>query len=97
MLHMVVNTHLPQDCAFRGREQEEILVGAFEAFEKAAIDEEISLRGSWVNRSTHEAFMLMDAPNAHVIEAALLEAGLVGRSINRILPVVSTDDAIPDA
>jgi hypothetical protein len=95
MLHMVVNTHLPEDCAFRGAEQEEILVGAFEAFEKLAPDRQISLRGSWVNRSNHESFALMDAPNAHVIEVALLEAGLIGRSNSRILPVVSTDDAIP--
>jgi hypothetical protein len=96
MLHMVVNTHLPQDCAFRGKEQEELLVGAFDAFEKLAPDQEISVRGSWVNRSNHEAFMLLDAPNAHVIELALIEAGVIGRSSNRILPVVSTDDAIPE-
>lgn len=96
MLHMVVNTHLPEDCAFRGKEQEEILVGAFEAFQKLAPDQEISVQGSWINRSSHEAFMLVDSPNAHVIEVALLEAGLIGRSSNRILPVVSTDDAIPE-
>jgi hypothetical protein len=37
----------------------------------------------------------LDAPNARVIELALLEAGVIGRSSNRILPLVSTDDAIP--
>ena len=95
MLHMVVNTHVPEDCAFRGAEQEEILVGAFEAFEKASPDREISRLGSWINRSSHEAFVLLDAPNAHVIEVALLESGLLGRSNSRIMPVVSSDDAIP--
>lgn len=96
MLHMVVNTHLPQDCAFRGKEQEQVLVEAFERFEKAAVDKDISLRGSWINRSAHEGFVVVDAPNAHVIEVALLEAGLIGRSHSRIVPVVSTDDAIPE-
>ena len=96
MLHMVVSTHTAQDCAFRGKEQEDVLVGAFEAFEKGAPDREVSLRGSWINRSAHEAFVLMDAPNAHVIEVALLESGLLARNTTRILPVVSSDDAIPE-
>ena len=41
--------------------------------------------------------MLVDAPSAHVIETAMLDAGFVGRTHTRILPVVVADDAIqPD-
>ena len=96
MLHMVVSTHDPADCAFRGKEQEEVLVGAFEAFEKAAPDKDLTLMGSWINRSIHEAFVVIDAPNAHAIEEALLVSGLLGRSTSRILPVVEADDAAPE-
>ena len=38
--------------------------------------------------------MLVDAPNAHAIEEALLAAGLVGRTHSRVLPVVALDDAM---
>jgi len=96
MLHMVVSTHDPADCAFRGKEQEDVLVGAFEAFEKAAPDKGLSLMGAYINRSIHEAFTVIDAPNAHVIEEALLVSGLLARSTSRILPVVTADDAIPE-
>ncbi len=94
MLHMLVNTHSAEDCAFRGPEEEKLLAGAFERFESRTGD--LSIVGSWVNRASHEAFALVDAPNAHEIERALLEAGVVGRTHTRILPVVQTQDAIPD-
>ncbi|HSJ50081.1 MAG TPA: DUF3303 family protein [Actinomycetota bacterium] len=93
MLHMVVQTHSPTDCAFRGKAEEELLSGAFDVFtEKPGNDVEV--RGSWVNRSTHEVFVLAEAPNAHAIETAMLEAGLVGRTHSRILPVVAVADAL---
>ncbi len=95
MLHMVVSIHTPADCAFRGKEQEELLVGAFDAFEASAPDRDVEVKGSWVNRSIHETYALVEAPNAHAIEVALLEAGLIGRTHTRILPVVAVADAIP--
>jgi hypothetical protein len=35
----------------------------------------------------HEFFILADAPDAHVLEDAVVESGLVGRTHTRILPV----------
>jgi hypothetical protein len=54
------------------------------------------VKGSWVNRGAHEVFVLVDAPNAHVIEEALLSAGLVGRTHSRVLSVVATDEVKVD-
>ncbi|HSL11276.1 MAG TPA: DUF3303 family protein [Actinomycetota bacterium] len=93
MLHMVVNTHTPQDCAFRGSEEEKLLTEAFESLEGSGPGEGVEVRGSWVNRASHEIFVLAEAPDAHSIERALLAAGLVGRTHSRILPVIATDDA----
>ena len=44
-----------------------------------------------MNRGAHEIFVLIDASNAHVIEEALLGAGLVGRTHSRVLSVVATE------
>ncbi|CAN5520399.1 hypothetical protein BH20ACT21_BH20ACT21_24260 [soil metagenome] len=94
MLHMIVSTHNPESCAFRGKEEEEHLNQAGEVFEESAPGRGLALKGSWVNRAAHEIFMLVDAPNAHVIEEALLAAGLVGRTHSRVLPVVALEDAM---
>jgi hypothetical protein len=93
MLHMIVNTHNPESCAFRSVEDGAALAGPFERFaEKIADAHQISVQGSWVNRPAHEIYMLVDAPNAHTIEEALLEAGLVGRTHSKVLSVVATQD-----
>lgn len=94
MLHMIVNTHNAESCAFRGNEEEQALTSAFDLFGEKAGERGITLHGSWVSRAAHEVFVLADAPNAHVIEELLLGVGLVGRSHTRVLPVVSTDDAM---
>jgi uncharacterized protein with GYD domain len=94
MLHMIVNTHNPESCAFRGEEEEELLNRASEEFEASLPDSGGALQGSWVNRAAHEIFMLVEAPNSHVIEEALLAAGFVGRTHSRVMPVVALDDAM---
>ena len=93
MLHMVVNTHQPTDCAFRGEQEDALLRGAFDALESGGGDDKVELRGAWVNRAAHEIFLLAEAPDSHSIERALLTAGLVGRTHSRILPIVDAEDA----
>ena len=93
MLHMVVNTHEPTDCAFRGEREDTLLRGAFDALEGGSSEDKVELRGAWVNRAAHEIFLLAEAPDAHSIERALVTAGLVGRSHSRILPIVDVEDA----
>lgn len=96
MLHMVVNSHSPESCAFRGPDEGRILSDAFDRLEAQAAEQGATVKGSWVNRAAHEIFMLVDAPNAHVIEQALLGAGLVGRTHSRVLSVVATEDVEVD-
>lgn len=91
MLHMVVNTHNAESCAFRSDEDEKILTAGIEAFQGT---KEFALKGWWINRTAHEFFILVDAPNAHVIEDALVDAGLVGRTHSRILPVNTAKDVL---
>ncbi|HVM11867.1 MAG TPA: DUF3303 family protein [Actinomycetota bacterium] len=94
MLHMVVNTHNPESCGFRGDEENRILEEALDAFK--ATGGEVSLKGWWVHPPGHEIFMLVEAPNAHAVQGALLEAGLVGRTHSRILPVLSVEEVFGD-
>ena len=95
MLHLVLNSHSPESCAFRGEEEEKALVGAIDGLEKAAADAGIQIKGTWINRAGHEFFVLVDAPNAHVVDEALLKTGLVGRTHSRIVPVLTRDEVFP--
>lgn len=97
MLHMIVNTHNPESCAFRSPEDGAALSEPFERFADGIADKHgITIQGTWVNRLAHEIFMLAEAPNSHVIEEALLDAGLVGRTHSRVLSVVPTQDVEVD-
>ena len=97
MLHMVVNTHSPQDCPFRGGDEAALITNALDAFTTGGIANGVEVRGSWASRGAHEIFVLVDAPNAHAIETALLDAGLVGRTHSRVLPVVTVEDVLEAA
>ena len=96
MLHMVVNTHNPESCAYRGEEEDRLLTEPLKQFGSGNPDLGISLTGTWVNRASHEIFMLVDAPNGHVIEQALIATGVLGRTHSRILPVVDTQKLIEE-
>lgn len=96
MLHMVVNSHNPESCAFRGQDEGRILSDAFDRLDEQAAEQGAMVKGSWVNRGAHEIFVLVDAPNAHVIEEALLGAGLVGRTHSRVLSVMATEEVEVD-
>ena len=91
MLHMLVNTHNPESCAFRSPEDGAALSDPFDDFlDRIASRYDIEVQGTWVNRLAHEIFVLVEAPNSHVIEDAMLEAQLVGRTHTRVLSVVPT-------
>ena len=93
MLHMIVNTHNPESCAFRSPADGAALSEPFDRLmDKVAEGHGITIQGSWVNRSSHEIFILAESPDSHAIDEALLEAGLVGRTHSRVLSVVPTQE-----
>jgi len=94
MLHLVVHTHDPQDCPFRGKDAAEPMIAALEAFVAQEPDRRIEVRDAWASRGSHEIFLLIEAPDAHAVEDALLASGLVARSHSRVLPVVLLADAL---
>lgn len=99
MLYMVVNTHNPESCAFRSQEDARALMEPFDRFiTELAAPNGLAIRGSWVNRPSHESFLLLEAPSPHLIDDVLVEAGIVGRTHTRVLSVIATDDVrVPDA
>ena len=87
MLHMVINTHGADTCAFRSDENREPMVGAFRALGAAAASHGGKLENAWVNLSAHTAFLLIDAPSGHVVDEIVREAGLIGHTTTNIFSV----------
>jgi len=94
VLHMVVNTHNAESCAFRDEGNAEVLTKALDELAAAANEHGASIEGTWTNRAAHEVFVLVDAPNGHVIDEMMIGTGLVGRTHTRVVPVVPTRQAI---
>jgi hypothetical protein len=94
MLHMVVNTHGAETCAFRSDENREPMIGAFRALSAAATAHGGKMEGAWVNLSAHTAFLLIDAPNGHVVDEIIREAGLIGHTTTNIFAVNVLAEAI---
>ena len=92
MKHMVINTHNAESCAFRSEEDGKVIGGAIDAFGKSGAEFGLSIDQFWINRSAHAFFILVDAPNAHVIDEALLKAGIVGRTHTQIFPVLAMEE-----
>ncbi len=97
MLYMIVNTHNPESCAFRSESHGTALAGPLDRFlDETSISRGVKVEGSWINRPGHEFFILAESPDPHVIDEALLEAGLVGRTHTRILSVLPSQDVEVD-
>jgi len=94
VLHMIVNTHNPQDCVFRGDTESEAMRGALRRFHEVARERGIEPQGTWMSRAAHEIFLLVEAPTVHAIEEILVDAGLVGLTRSQVLPVLPAADVI---
>jgi hypothetical protein len=94
LLHMILNNHDPQDCVFRGDAESVALKGALRRFEEVAAAHDVVPQGTWMARTAHEVFALVDAPHAHAVEEALIAAGLPGLSRSRIVPIVAASEVL---
>jgi hypothetical protein len=92
MKHMIVNTHNAESCGFRSEQDGEAMGAALEGFGKAGAELGLTVDGFWIDRSAHAFSILVDAPNAHVIDEALLKSGLLSRSHSEIPPVLTMEE-----
>jgi hypothetical protein len=84
MLHMLVNTHSPDHCGFRTDEVGTVFRRGFERLGEIAKEKGATVQGTWVNTASHTIFVLLDAPNAHVIDQIVRDADLITHSESRV-------------
>ena len=72
-LHMVINRHSPDDCAFRDDTSREALMSGLDSLSVTASEQGASVEGIWLNMAAHTIFILIDAPDAHSVDRAIRE------------------------
>ena len=95
MLHMVVLTHGPDTCAAANTEYGKMARDAMDQKEVVAKKHQVTIQGAWVDPPGHVFYILADAPNAHAINALMLELQFALWNIIDIHPIVTLEEAMP--
>lgn len=51
-------------------------------------------QGGWVSKSAHLTFLVIDAPNGHALDDAIIDMGLAVWNTATIYPVITLDEAV---
>ena len=74
---MVVAKHGPETCAAAVPAILEMAMTGFQELESIAKGLGITVQGSWANMPAHEIYVVVDAPNAHVVNRLSRETKLM--------------------
>ncbi len=90
-LHMLVNTHTAENCAFRSDENREVLFGGIRSIAEVATKHGATVQGSWINRAAHKLFVLIEADNAHVIDEIVADCGWISHTDSDVYAVTDAE------
>lgn len=89
MLHMVIVRHTAESCP--GRSENEAVHPCLQAMSELLVRHDVKTVGRWADPPAHVNYLVLDAPNAHVIQAVLMESGLFGHTTTDVRPILSMD------
>ncbi len=94
MLHMVVANHGPDTCAAVVPEVTEMAKAGFQQTDEAAKKLGITVQGTWTNMTAHTMYILVDAPNAHVVSQLFRDIHLMDWNTVVVNPVLTLQEAM---
>ena len=94
MLHMIVAIHGPDTCAANVPEVRDMAVSAFQRMDEITAALSIKVQGAWANMPAHAIYIVVDAPNAHVVNQMAREAQLMNWNTVTVTPIVTLQEAI---
>ncbi len=89
MLHMVILRHSPESCP--GRPGNEAIHPCANAMQEFLDNAGVKTIGRWADPPAHVNYLVLEAPDGHVIQEALMESGLFAYTTAEIRPVMSMD------
>lgn len=97
MLHMLLATHGPDTCAAAVPEIMDMAMTGFQKMDDVAKSLGITIQGSWANMPGHVIYMVVDAPNAHVVNRLARETQLMNWNTVVVTPIITLDEAVAAA
>ena len=94
MLHMVVATHGPDTCAAVIPEVTAVAKAGFQQIGEAAEKIGITVQGMWTNMTAHTIYILVDAPNAHVVSQLFRDIHLMDWNTVVVNPVLTIEQVM---
>ena len=67
MLYMVIATHSPKICPVGNKESRKTILANYQRLPEVMKKLNIATQGSWTYMPGHQVYLLLDAPNAHII------------------------------
>lgn len=93
MLHMIVAKHGPDVCPASVPATREKYMPHMAQLPAISSKLGINVQGSWVDMPAHASYMVVDAPNAHVVSQMAMELHLMDWNTVEISPVITMDEA----
>lgn len=86
---MLIVRHSAESCP--GRPGNEAVHPCLQAMATLLEERGVTTVGRWADPPAHVNYLVLDAPNAHVIQAVLMESGMFGHTTAELRPVLSMD------
>ena len=94
MLYMASLSHTPDKCPGVALEIRDRVLRMAATMNDVLQSHDCTFQGGWVSKSAHLTFIVLDAPNAHAADDAMVDLGLAVWNTAAIYPVITLDEAV---
>ena len=94
MLYLAYLNHAPDQCPGVVTEIRDRVATMASTMTEVLNSHGCTFQGGWVARSAHLTFIVIDAPNAHAVDEAMIDLGLAVWNTATIYPVITLEEAV---
>ena len=94
MLYVVELRHSPEKCPGVALEIRDRVLRMSDTLERVMEFRGCSYKGGWVGKSSHATFLLIDGPDAHAVDDAVVDLGLAVWNTAELFPVITLEEAV---
>ena len=94
MLYMASLSHRPDQCPGVAIEIRDRVLRMASTMTDVLQSHGCTFQGGWVSKSAHLTFLVIDGPNSHAVDDAMVDLGLAVWNTATIYPVITLDEAV---
>ena len=94
MLYFVSLNHSPDKCPGVAPEIRDRVLVMASTMTDVLQSHGCAFQSGWVSKSAHQTFLVIDGPNAHAVDDAVVDLGLAVWNTATFYPVITLDEAV---